>query len=821
MVVLIVFSINGYSQSGFSQKNYSAEADLAFEMNRYYEALSKYKKAYVDIKGNRIEKKRILFQIAECNRLTNNVKKAEVAYRRVILANYPDPIAHLYYADALKMQEKYDLAIIQYEKYKQEVPDDPRGEMGVKSCELARTWKDNPSRYQVKPSKKINSSDDDFSPTYVDKNYKELVFTSTREDALGRDFDPINGMSFSDLFQITQDVKLNWSSPQLLDKDVINSEYNEGAATFNRKANTIYFTRCIVKKKLKLGCEIYMSKKQGRGWVEPEIIPLSPDSFTVGHPAVSKDEKIIYFASDIPGGYGGKDIWIAKRSKKTKAFGKPKNLGPTINTSGDEMFPYLKTDDQLYFTSNGHLGMGGLDIFFSIKEDGKWSEPVNLQYPLNSSSDDFGICFNLNEKLLRKMHADEMGFFTTNRKGGRGGDDIWSFLLPEIVFTLQGTVRDENTLQLLKDVKVTISGSNQTTFETQTDSNGFYRFSKEQILKNTTYHLDFQKSEYFTNKGVVTTVGLYNSIDLVLDIKLIPFPIIPVVLPEIRYERGKWNLQDQYKDSLNELIETMTDNPTIAIELMSHTDSYDSHENNDTLSYKRSRSVVEYLIEERIPADRMIPKGYGETKPRTLVDGYTYSSGEYKGVSFPKGVTLTEDFIKTLKTNKEKEAAHQLNRRTEFRIIRDDYVPKATNDTINPENIQIFINPSDNIIDLLAQGDTTVVPCFLLDKSTSFKFEEEVDTMLVSINIINDFLKAHKIDKTSFVKKENAFKNDGTIIEGSIIVFRKMVVGQKEVRNIYAKVLNKIDFPIVLGETDLNRFGSYYFYEEEGKLEFD
>ncbi|MCF8298673.1 MAG: OmpA family protein [Saprospiraceae bacterium] len=820
-ILVFFFSVNANAQ-----KNYTAEADEAFEMNQYYDAVSMYKKAYSKVGRNKVEKKRILFQIAECYRLTNNVKKAEAAYKRVIKAKYPDPIALLYYADAMKMQEKYDLAIIEFKKYKQKVPDDPRGEMGVKSCELAQTWKDNPTRYEVLPDKRMNSREDDFSPTYSDKKYLAMVFTSTRDDAVGGGTDPNTGMSFSDIFQVTQDRKMNWSEPQLLDEEMINSEHNEGSCTFNYKANTIYFTRCIAEKKRKLGCEIFVASKRGRGWGEPEVLPLAPDSFTVGHPAISKDEKVLYFASDIDGGYGGKDIWVAKRSKKTKPFGKPKNLGSTINTAGDEMFPYLRTDDHLYFASNGHIGMGGLDIFFSIKEGGKWGEPINMQYPMNSASDDFGICFNLDKKQLQKSHADEMGFFTTNRKGGRGGDDIWSFLLPEIVFTLQGIVKDENTLQLLKDVKVTMVGSDQTQLETRTDNLGFYRFNKEQILKNTTYYLEFQKSGYFNNKGQETTVGIYKSTDLVLDMTLVPIPPDPIPLPEIRYKLAKWDLQDQYKDSLNGLIKTMNDNPTIVIELMSHTDARDTDEKNEILSSNRARSVVDYLIEEGIAADRMVAKGYGETKPRTLKNGYTYNYGEYSGVSFPKGVTLTEAYINTLRSTKEKEAAHQLNRRTEFRIIRDDYIPQGTNDTIysvGGGNVQIAINPEDNIIDLISGvgADIFEVPCYLLDKSMAFAYEKDLDTMKVSLNVINDYLKAHKIDKTSFVEKDKAFEEDGTVIPGSIVVFRKMVIGPKEVRNIHAKVVKDLPYQLIMGEKDLNTFGNFYFYEEEGKLEFE
>ena len=819
LIISVFLTVNLQAQ----QKNYTQEADEAFEMNMYFDAIAMYKKAYSKVGRNKIEKKRILFRVAECYRLTNNVRKSEAAYKRVIRAKYPDPIVYLYYADAMKMQEKYEFAIIEYKKYKQKVPDDPRGEMGVKSCELAQSWKDNPTRYEVLPMKKMNSREDDFSPTFADKKYKAMVFTSTRSDALGGGYDPNTGMSFSDLFIVSQDRKYNWGVPKLFDKEYVNSDDNEGSATFNRKVNTIYFTRCVVVKKRKLGCEIYTAKKRGRSWTQPEVLPLAPDSFTVGHPAISKDEKTLYFASDIPGGYGGKDIWIAKRTKKTKPFGKPKNLGTAINTSAEEMFPYLRADDFLYFASNGHIGMGGLDIFFSRKEGGKWTKPVNMQFPMNSAADDFGICFNLDKSQLQKKHVDEMGFFTTNRKGGKGGDDIWEFTLPEIVYTLQGIVKDENTLQLIKNAKVHLAGSDGTSIETRTDAVGFYRFNREQILKNTTYNLDVNKSGYFSEKGKESTVGRNKTEDLVLNFTLVPIPKEPIPLPEIRYKLAKWDLQDQYKDSLNDLIKTMNDNPTIVIELMSHTDARDTDEKNNILSSNRARSVVDYLAEEGIVSDRMVAKGYGESRPRTLKNGYTYNYGTYNGVSFPSGVKLTEDYIKSLSTTKQREAAHQLNRRTEFRIIRDDYVPPDANDSIAADvsNIEIAINPEDNVIELLSAGDTLEVPCYLLDKSMSFKYEEEVDTMKVSIDVINDFLRVHKIDKTSFVKKEKAFENDGTVIEGSVIVFRKMAIGQKEVRNIHAKVVNDLDYKIILGEIDLDRFGSFYFYPEEGKLELE
>ena len=519
------------------------------------------------------------------------------------------------------------------------------------------------------------------------------MFTTSRDEVNGRGYDGWTGQPFTDIFIIELDRKGNWSNPVPLDETgAVNSEFNEGAVTFNSNFNTIYFTRCAVEKKKRKGCQIYTATKRGKEWADVTLIPIPnvTDSFSVGHPALSSDELTLYFASDIPGGYGGKDIWMMKRQKKNRPFENPINLGPNVNTPGDELYPTLKDDNTLFFSSYFHPGMGGLDIFVTENVNGEWTTPQNLMSPINSSFDDFHIVFNLDDKMLKEANAKEMGFFTSNRKGGRGGDDIWFFKLPPILFTLSGIVYDDSTKTAIAQATVQCMGSDGNIYVDTTDQKGYFVFNEAQILENTSYVLEVTKPNYFMEKGRETTVGLNKSTDLTRDFYLVPIPKIPIVLPEIRYDLAKWDLKPIYFDSLNGLIETMTENPNFVIELGSHTDIRPIAMTNDTLSQRRAQSVVDYLIEKGIAPDRLVAKGYGESVPRVLEKDITLTQNK-KTFTFEKGTVLTKEYIDGLSTTDEKEAAHQLNRRTTFQILREDYVPKTGGNTdVTPVKVEII-----------------------------------------------------------------------------------------------------------------------------------
>ena len=357
---VIVFSV-----SAFAQKNFLKDADKSFNSHEYFTAIELYKKAYTGAKKKE-DKAKIIFQTAECYRMINDTKSAEQWYEKAIKANYPDPKAKLYLADAKKINGKYDEALIQYNSYKKDVPNDPRGENGAKSCELAQKWKDIPSRYRVENVSQINSKQLDFCPSYIDKKYTSLYFTSTREGTMGGSVDGGVGQNFSDLFETKLDKNGKWSTPTPVAAPV-NTEANDGASVINRKGNMMVFTRCKNEKNKKLHCGLYLTTKKGQVWDEPKLIPFCTDSATFKHPALSADEQVLIFSSDLPGGYGSNDLWMSVYDKKTKEWGAPVNLGPGINTPGYEGFPFFHDDGTLYFASDGQIGMGGLDIFRAKK----------------------------------------------------------------------------------------------------------------------------------------------------------------------------------------------------------------------------------------------------------------------------------------------------------------------------------------------------------------------------------------------------------------------------------------------------------------------
>ncbi len=807
------------------------EADDAFFYEQYFSAAELYKKAYSKTKNN-VEKKRIMFQIAECYRLTKDPAKAEQQYRRIIKAKYSDPIAILYLAEALRDQEKYEMAIEEYKNYIKLVPDDPRGTLGLEAAINAIDWKKNPSRYQVANVAKINSREDDFSPSYAEKKYSAIVFSSSRSDA-GNKVDPNTGLSFTALYSAQQDAKGNWSKPALIDeKGMVNTKNeNNGSAAFNYKFSTLYFTRCKVDNKAILGCAIYSTTQKGNDWSEPELLPIADDTIRVGHPAIAKNEKEMYFASNLPKGYGGRDIWVAKRKSKTKGFEKPKNLGEGINSSGDERYPTLvETADNhvyLYFSSNGRGGMGGWDMYRSELVEGKFTAAENLGYPLNSSSDDFGIIFSQARSLEKTLatreviKCDQMGYFTSNRTGGKGRFDIWEFWLPEVAFTLAGTIRDDLTLQYLPNSTVQMNGSDGSVLVTTTDQRGYYFFNKDQISKETTYTLKISHKGYFGTSATETTVGRRESEEIVLNIKLSPIPPEPIPLPEIRYDLAKWNLLPQYQDSLNGLILTMKNNPTIVIELASHTDYQDASDKNDILSYKRAKEVVDYLATKGIEIERMEPKGYGENQPRTLKKGYAFTSGEYKGVNFPSGTVLTEAYITALRSDKEQKAANQLNRRTEFRILRDDYVPKNSNDSLKRDSIKIAVNPDEKFIPITMDGPKIIAKCIINGNTYNFWFDGAVSEPKVSLDAIMGMIRQHKLTVANFDNAEAAFTEDGTVKDGERFLIQRMRIGNKTVYDIYGICTHGQTDAVVLGTDVLNEFSNYTIDESKKRIIFE
>jgi len=653
IISLLLFLPGGlYSQ----KRDRTDKARAAYEAGEYAIAADLFKDAYNKVTDKDL-KTEIIFLIAECYRITDAPDKAEIRYKQAIQKEYPNPIIYLRYAEALKMNEDYDDALEQYRKYKEMVPDDPRGNDGIQSCELALEWIENPTGYEVENMKFFNSRDKDFSPFYASDDYQVVYFTSSREEANGNDIHGATAENFSDIFQSRMDRKGKWSVPVPLDEN-INTEFEEGTPVLNEDYSSMYFTRCNVNKNKNLGCQIFTSSRQGETWSEAKQIELADDSVIIAHPAISQDELTMYFVSNMPGGVGGKDIWKVTRSNLGDEWSKPENLGPEINTVDDEMFPFIHPDGTLYFSSNGRIGLGGLDIFMAKKdEDGFW-KIENMRYPINSSADDFGIVF---EKEM------ERGYFSSSRKG-RGNDEIYSFVLPPLKFNVIGEVRDDKSDQLLTGASIKSIGSDGITLEATTDEEGSFRFM---LKPNTDYVFVASKGGYLNGKERETTKGLEQSTDIRTIIYLSNIAeAIELSNSNVFYDFAKWDLRPEAMVSLDQLIETLNDNPTVTIELMSHTDSRGSDEDNIELSQKRAQSVVDYLILKDIDPARLSARGYGETTPKVI------TKRDNEQFNFLReGVTLAESFINSLPTVEQQEIAHQLNRRTEFRVLRTDYRP--------------------------------------------------------------------------------------------------------------------------------------------------
>lgn len=795
----------------FAQRNPAKSADEAFEALQYTVAIDKYKKAYTKVKKNKEEKNRITSQLAECYRLTSNYKRAEISYKQLVRRGWDkrNPEILLRYAEMLKINGKYDESIVQYNAYTEKMPDDPRGKLGAESAALIPEWIENPSKYEITNIKKINSRESDFAPAFTSNNYNEIVFGSTRDGATGKATDDWTGQNFSDLFVAKLDRKGEWSAPVLLDKsETVNTKANEGTPTFSSDFKTLYFTRCHNTAKQESGCQVYKSRRTGRNWGEPEMVEIKgiDTMSTIGQPTVSESELIIYFASERRGGFGGKDIWVAYRESTREAFKRPKNIGEIVNTPGDEMFPFLRNDTTLYFASDGHGGMGGLDIFVSVIDTaGNWGKPENLKYPMNSTFDDFGIVFHPEE---------EYGYLSSNRKGTRGKEDIWYFIEPPLLFTISGIVTDDRTLFAVENASVKLVGSTGLSVSTITNQDGYFTFGNSQVGVNTTYEILVAKPNYLNNKGTITTVGVEFSKDFEKNIVLQPIPAEPVVLPDILYDLAKWDLKPQYQDSLQGLIQTLRDNPNLVIELASHTDSRDSHERNDILSQRRAQSAVDYLIIRGIEPARLVAKGYGERNPRKLKRDY-----DRNGMHFDKETVFDEDFINSLATEKEKEAAHQLNRRTEFRVLRKDFVPSATN--MNITQLNILINPDDNSVSFREETNTGtyISTCVIMAYNENFAYDRHSIAM-ISLDKAMALLKGGAIGKENFEGNAEEILVDNSIKNNAIIIIPEITIANKTINNVQLKVSHNLKYDLVFGDKILNLFGEFSFDKNTHKLTF-
>ncbi|MFZ2339893.1 MAG: OmpA family protein [Bacteroidales bacterium] len=649
---ILLFSVFIFQDSQ-AQKKKADRAYAAFNAGEYYEAIDQFKDAYSKSKNaDKSFRTELGYMVAESYRLTNDPRNAETWYRLAVRSATSKPEAQYWLAESLKKTGKYQQAIEEFRKYKQVAPSDSRADQQIRACELSLEWERNPEAYRVEELKDLNSRFSDFSPAYGRDDFGVVYFTSSRDDAAGSKTHGATGQSFTDIFESRIDKKSKWSTP--IPVDDLNSDSEDGTPSFTSDYMQVFFTRCEAGKREKKGCVIMVSKRSGDKWGDAEDTGILPDSLVAAHPSISSDGLTLYFVSDMPGGSGLKDIYYVNRNDESDSWSTPRNLGTDINTPGNELFPHIRDDGTLYFASDGHIGMGGLDIFKAVPQpDGSWVVQ-NMKAPINGFADDFGISFE---------SGNEKGIFSSTRKG-RGNDDLYTFELPPLRFNVTGLVKDEKTGQPIQGSVVRLIASDGSNLQAETGQGGDFKFSLRQDVD---YIFLASKQGYLNGKERETTKNQEKSRDFMVTIPLTAIDK-PIELPNIFYDFGKWDLRPESMVSLDKLVETLNDNSNVTIELMSHTDSRDTEEYNLDLSQKRAQSVVQYLIEKGIAVDRLSARGYGESTPK-VVDAATAEQNPF----LKEGTSLTEQFINTLASEEQKEIAHQINRRTEFRVLRTDY----------------------------------------------------------------------------------------------------------------------------------------------------
>ena len=626
-----------------------ATADEQMARGEYFDASKTYRKVYNKLDRNQRELRgEVAFKMAECHRLLRQNSRASAAYANARRFGYGDTILNLRLAQTLHAEGKYSQAIAAYEEYLRMKPDDVKALNGLAGAKLGAEKKSQ-TRYVVRNAKLFNSRRADYAPMYFDDSYDRLYFTTTNEKVNGSHRSEINGMKKADIWMASKDERGQWKRPEPVEGE-LNSEHEEGIISFTPDGSTMYLTRARREPNANTGVEIYTSQRSDAQWSKPVKFDITADTISsYGHPAVSPDGNWLYFTSDMPGGSGGKDIW---RINLKERAGSLENLGEWINTPGDEMFPFVRSDSVLYFASDGHPGLGGLDIFKAVMtKSGGWNVS-NMGAPLNSAADDFGITFG----------EGETGFFSSNRGDAKGYDHLYSFELPEIKVTISGWVLDRDE-EPVPNAVIRIVGNDGSNQKQIAKADGSFSFPLD---RGVSYVMLAGAKGYLNAKQEFTSDIAEE--DAAYDVDFILSSITkPVVIDNIFYDFDKATLRPESKTALDEMAQVLRDNPNVTIEMASHTDRYGTDEYNINLSSRRAKSVIDYLISVGIDARRLQSQGYGESRPKTITKKL---AREYP--QFSEGQVLDEEFISTL-SPEDQDVADQINRRTEFQVLSIDY----------------------------------------------------------------------------------------------------------------------------------------------------
>lgn len=627
-----------------------SEADAQFQRGEYYDASVTYKKVYNKLrkKEERPQRGEVAFKMGRCYRLLNMSARASAAFQNALRYEYPDSTTHFMLAQALHADGKYAAALRSYDKYLEFCPDDSLAINCAEGCRTAQEIRARGSRYVVKQAKLFNSRRADFCPMYLGADCDQIYYTSTTEKATGDKKSEITGMKNADVFFSKKNEKGEWERPEPVEGE-LNTEFDEGIVAFSPDAQTMYLTKARRELNAPTSVEIYTSTRSDAKWSAPVKFEITADTLsTFGHPAVSPDGEYLYFVSDMPGGYGGKDIW---RISLKERQGSLVNLGPDINTEGNDDFPYVRSDGSLYFSSDGHPGMGGLDIFRATSvgdpADLRW-KVENMGFPINSAGDDFGITFGKGED----------GFFSSNRGDARGYDHIYSFEYDPVRIAIEGLVMDKDE-EPVKNAIIRIVGNDGSNQKEVARDDGSFSFALQRGVK---YVMLAGAKGYLNQKQEFASDSTMEDANYWVEF-ILPSISKPSVVENIFYDYDKADLRPESKTALNELIAVLHDNPNVTIEMASHTDRWGSDAYNINLSERRAKSVVDYLVENGISRDRLQPHGYGKSRPKTVTKRIARLYPQFK-----EGDILTEEFIKTL-SEEDQQAADQINRRTEFSVL--------------------------------------------------------------------------------------------------------------------------------------------------------
>ena len=622
-------------------------------LGEYYDAADQFKQAYTKTPSKeRASRGKIALKMARCYDKINSTPKAIAAYRNAVRYNQASIDDRLAYARLLLKNGEYKQAEKEFRILVDSLPDNVLARNGLKSAQLAPTWKKEGSRYKVKKMDVFNSRRDDYSPMLLGDEADQLYFTSTRNEAQGDELSGITGTKAGDIFLSEKDDKGKWSKPEAIASG-LNTAYDEGACCFAPDGREMYLTQCVTDASAPRFAQIVTSSRSDAAWGKPNPLELTKDTLsTYAHPAVSPDGEWLYFVSDMPGGVGGYDIW---RVRITAAgLGGVENLGEPINTPGDEMFPTFRPNGDLYFSSNGHVGMGGLDIYIAkVDKKTRQYKVTHPGYPLNSEADDFGMTFE---------GPHNRGFFSSNRKDGRGYDHIYSFENPEIVTTMKGWVYEMDGYEL-PAAQVTVVGNDGTYKKLPVKSDGSFTMP---INTKVDYLVMASCKGFLNHKEELRVDSAKESKEYVLQFPLASITA-PVLIDNIFYDFDKATLTPASTKSLDELVGLLKENPNVTIELSAHCDYKGNAEYNKRLSQRRAQSVVNYLIAHGIEKERLTPVGYGKERPKKVRKKLTEKYPWLK-----EGDELTQEFI--LKQSKEhQEICNQINSRTEFIVLRTPY----------------------------------------------------------------------------------------------------------------------------------------------------